>query len=202
MGDKTPDTGESGIERRNVLKGLGFGAMSAVGAGAFADNVAAQAKGEGVRLPPSGSSMIDYANLVKPGADADSPTGEFADRPDGGMDLVFQLDSPDMGGPRQETRTISYDIVFVRRENKKPVLVEDRTRSFAGTVQTTVGGEVQRREEFSTGGLQHRDSTDYWAVLTVVDYTNSELTKEVDEEGEQKGTLQTDGAIIDFSIGN
>lgn len=41
MVEKTPDTDDSGIERRDILKGLGFGAMGLAGMGATSGGVAA-----------------------------------------------------------------------------------------------------------------------------------------------------------------
>lgn len=177
MGRKTPDTDAGRTERRNVLKSLGFGAMSAVGAGAFAENVAAQNRDPDGRERPiqaaCNSGVIDFAHLVPPGEDPDNPSGSYPDVPDGGMDLIFQLDEDGM--PQDGSKPIGYQVVLVRTSNNNPVtksIEEGRTRGFAGTVHTTPGGETQRREEFSTAGLQTGEGpTRYWAVLTVVDYS-------------------------------
>lgn len=187
MGEKTPDNERSGIERRDILKGLGFGAVSAVGGSAFAGNVAAQ-DGD-----CECASMIDYAFFVPPGEDHDTDhqQNSFADTPDGGMDLVFQLDSPGM--PKGGSHSLAYQVGLVRQNqgnNPATKSVEDgRTRGFAGTVQTSPGGETQRREEFSTSGLLGaNDPTQYWAVLTVTSYSSL------------SGSVPTDSAVIPVEI--
>lgn len=191
MGEKTPDTDESGIERRNVLKGLGFGAMGLAGASAFAGSAAA-APGQFSRVGGT-DSIVDYALLVEPGADHEvssiPSSAEFADAPDGGMDLVFQLDSP--GTSKSGSHTVAYQVAFVRDNNRAATksVAEGRTRGFAGTVQTTAGGETKHREEFSTSGLQTGSgSTSYWAVLKVADYSNLD------------SSLPIDAGVIPFSV--
>ncbi|MFC7081353.1 hypothetical protein [Halorussus caseinilyticus] len=157
------------------MKGLGFGAMSAVGVSALAGNVVAQQEPDGREADIQAScnpGIIDYAHLVPPGEDPDNPSGSYADAPDGGMDLVFQLDEDGM--PENGSKPIGYQVVLVRDNNQPATksVEEGRTRGFAGTVHTTPGGETQRREEFSTSGLQTGDGpTRYWTVLTVADYS-------------------------------
>jgi hypothetical protein len=171
MTDQSADD-RSGFERRDLLKGLGFGA---VGTGLLAG----QASGR--RVQPEPTSMIDYAVLVPPGADPDEPqTDPVNDGPTAGLDLVFQLDAPGLN--KSATHTIAYALVLVDKNSKsdeKPRVVtsafeDGRTRSFAGTVRTTPGGETRRREEFSVAGLGpdnpvKDDPYHYWAVLIVSD---------------------------------
>ncbi|MFC7081352.1 hypothetical protein [Halorussus caseinilyticus] len=77
MTDKRDD--ESGVERRDLLKGLGVGA---VGSSLLAGRAAArQAQAEG-------TDLIDYAALVAPGDDPDEPKSDVQDRPDEGLPRV------------------------------------------------------------------------------------------------------------------
>lgn len=193
MGENNPDTDRSGIERRDVMKGLGFGAMGMIGAGAFAGKVAAQ-DGQFNRIGGT-DEIVDYGLLVEAGGDAElssiPDSAEFSDGPDGAMDLVFQLDSPGM--EQNGSKTIAYQVAFVRQNGDNTAatksVAEGRTRGFAGTVQTNPGGETQHREEFSTSGLQSGNgSTSYWAVLTVADYSG------IDD------SLPVDAGVIPFSV--
>lgn len=177
----------SGLERRDLLKGLGFGA---VGGSLLAGRAAGQ------NAQPATAELIDYAVLVPPGADPDTPQTDIKDTPDGGLDLVFQLDSPGMD--KSGSHTIAYEMVLVSRDEGKIVtnaFEEGRARAFAGTVQTEPGGETKRREEFSVSGLGPDTSIEtpnrYWAVLMVSDL--SELAG-------GDGTCWTDYAAELFTV--
>lgn len=176
-----------GLDRRKLLKGLGFGAM---GTGLLAGEAA------GRQAESEPSSMIDYAVLVPPGADPDEPqTRPVNDGPTAGLDLVFQLDAPEM--PKSGSRTIAYELVLVDKDSGRVVtsaFEDGRTRSFAGTVRTTPGGETRRREEFSVAGLGpdnpiEDDPNHYWAVLLISDLS-----------GLSEGVCRTDCARNEFTV--
>lgn len=176
----------AGLERRDLLKGLGFGA---VGSSLLVGQVA------GRTAQPETAELLDYAVLVPPGEDPDeSQTNPVDDLPDSGLDLVFQLDSP--GTERSESHTITYQMVLVTKDEEKVVtraFPEGRVRAFAGTVQTTPGGETRRREEFSVSGLGPDSPIEqpnhYWAVLLVSDLS-----------GLADGTPRVDCASEDFTV--
>lgn len=160
----------SGLERRDLLKGLSLGA---VGSSLLAEQAAAR------QAQPATAELIDYTALVPPGEDPDNPESDVHDLPDEGLDLVFQLDSPGM--EKSGTHTIAYEMILVSRDEGKVVtsaFEDGRARSFAGTVRTTPGGETQRREEFSVSGLGPNNPLDapnrYWAVLLVSDLSGLE----------------------------
>lgn len=175
----------SGLERRDLLKGLGFGA---VGSSLFAGRAAGQ------NTQPQSAELLDYAVLVSPGEDPDNPTSEVYDEPDEGLDLVFQLDAP--GTDRSGTHTIAYEMVLVSADEGRVVTSafdEGRARAFAGTVRTTPGGETRRREEFSVSGLgpdNPFNSNDYLAVLLISDLS----------EVANGGTCRTDCSARPFTV--
>lgn len=180
-----PDDDRGSLERRDLLKGLGFGAIGS-------SLLAGQAVGR--EAQPETASMIDFAVLVPPGADADEPQEDpVTDTPDAGLDLVFQLDAP--GLDKSGTHTIAYEIVLIKKDSGRVVtsaFEEGRTRAFAGTVRTTPGGETQRREEFSVSELGPdnpiEEPNHYWAVLLVSDL--SEIVE---------GTCRTDCERVEFT---
>src|SRR6056297_3322637 len=105
MTDERPDDSD-GLERRDLLKGLGFGTVGS-------SLLAGQAAGQNAE--PETAALLDYAVLVPPGEDPDQPQeGPVYDVPDGGLDLVFQLDAPGMD--KSGTHTIAYELVLVSQD--------------------------------------------------------------------------------------
>lgn len=171
MGDKTPDTESSGIERRDVLKGLGFGAVGLAGAGAATSATAQQ--------PSPGNVTIDYVKVVPESAEPEVNQSSYVDRPWATADLVFGLDFEGenskevLDGPIP----VGYQFVVVNQQTRQPVtesFEEGRCACFAGSVDVSPGGGTTGRKTFSLSGLgpdqPDQPANQYIAALTVTEY--------------------------------
>lgn len=154
MGEKTPDTDESGIERRNVLKGLGFGAMGLAGVGAMSSGAIAQPRNVGLTPPDE-----DLEDNRLTGSPPTIPSG---------MNTVDLVAYHGMG----DDKPIGTKLTILTRGSPPQVV----TQSFEeGTAECSTGlkgsdpsGNVEIRKNFSVETLS---SGQYVAVLTIMDYS-------------------------------
>lgn len=174
MGEKTPDTDSSGIERRDVLKGLGFGAVGLAGAGAATSATAQQGQ-----TPGAGNVTIDYVKVVPEAAEPEVNQTTYVDRPWATADLIFGLDFEGenakdvLDGPIP----VGYQFVVVDQQTRQPVTEsfdEGRCACFAGNVDVSPGGGTTGRKTFSLSGLgpdqPNQQPNQYIAALTVTEY--------------------------------
>jgi len=167
MPDERPDD-DGGFERRDVLKGLGLGALGLTGTSAVADRVAAQ------------DGMIRFAALTPPDEDVeDDSTNTFTDGFEGDYtgDLVFSLQ---LGVERSVP--LGYQISIVDRSDNNVVpgtFEAGSSRAFGGIVKSDSAGYAVQRERFDVQGLGPENPLEqpnhYWMVLTVVDYSGLSL---------------------------
>jgi hypothetical protein len=164
MGEKTPDTDGSGIERRDILKGLGFGAVGLAGVGAMSGGAAAQ--------------EFDYIAVVQPGDAPRNAQQQFEDSPEARAELVFGLELNGGLQPVDTDVTIGYQIVILSMDPRGVTtqsFEEGASLCFAGTLNTGAGGQVEVRERFSLSGLgpdAGGESRQYLATVTLTDYSS------------------------------
>jgi len=184
MPSKRPDD-EGGIERRDLIKGLGLGALAVTGTSAMADRVAAQ------------DGMISFAALTPPGEDVeDDSIDTFTDGYGGEYtgDLVFSLQL----GVEQSV-PLGYQITIVDRSDHTVVpgaFEEGSSQSFSGTVKSDSAGYAMERERINVRGLgpgMFDQPNHYWAVLTVVDYSGLSLK-------ESESNCAMDCASVPFTV--
>lgn len=174
MGEETPGSDQSGIERRDVLKGLGFGAAGLAGAGA-----ATSATAQDAQQPSPGNLAIDYVKVVPETAEPEVNQNTYVDRPWATADLVFGLNFAPQDGKNvlDGPIPIGYQFTVVHQQTRQPVtesFEEGRCMCFAGSVDIAPGGGTEGRETFSLSGLgpdqPDQSPNAYFAVLTVTDY--------------------------------
>jgi hypothetical protein len=162
MGEKTPDTDASSIERRDVLKGLGLGAMSLAGVGAMSGAVVAQASPVNVGLTPTGEDLEDDSlGGSPPQVRSDLNT----------VDLVAYMNM-NQDDPSQDP-TIGTQLTILSRQSGKVVtqaFEEGTSESTAGVKATTPSGIAEMRHTFSVENLS--SGQQYVAVLSVIDYSD------------------------------
>ncbi|WP_276300124.1 hypothetical protein [Halorussus lipolyticus] len=185
MPSERPDD-QGGIERRDLIKGLGLGALAVTGTSAMAETVAAQ------------DGMISFAALTPPGEDVEDDTiREFTDGFGGEYtgDLVFSLK---LGIERSVP--LGYQITIVDRDDNTVVpgtFEEGSSRAFGGTIKSDSAGYALERERISVEGLGPENPLEspnhYWAVLTVVDYSGLSLK-------DSESNCAMDCANVPFSV--
>lgn len=185
MPTERPDD-EGGLERRDLIKGLGLGALAVTGTSAMAETVAAQ------------DGMISFAALTPPGEDVeDDSIDTFTDGFGGEYtgDLVFGLE---LGIERSVP--LGYQITIVDRSDRTVVpgtFEEGSSRAFGGTVKSDSAGYARERERISVEGLGPENPLEppnrYWAVLTVVDYSGLSVN-------ESESQCAMDCANVPFTV--
>lgn len=187
MRNDRPDD-QGGIERRDLLKGLGLGALAATGASASAEAREVVAQG----------GLISFARFTPPGEDVEDDTiDEFTNGLRGNTtgDLVFSLK---LGVSRSVS--LGYQITIVDREDNHVVpgtFEEGSSRAFSGIVKSDSSGYARERERISVEGLGPENPLEppkrYWAVLTVVDYSGVALK-------ESESRCQMDCTSVPFTV--
>lgn len=196
MGEKTPDTDESGIERRDILKGLGFGAVGLAGVGAMSGNVAAAGSVVNVGFTPPDEDLEDdeiipsvsmaetgHEHLPGTAGTADTPTLR-PDITDGTYDLVVKtnMDTPD------KTFLVgkSYTVLSSGRSARpsppggnvkigpdlqvsKAVFEEGTMSGSTEDVMTDTDGIAEIRQNFS---VEELNSGEHIMVLTCTNYNS------------------------------
>lgn len=181
MGEKTPNADESGIERRNVLKGLGFGAMTIAGVGAMTGNVAAVGNVVNAGFTPPDEDLEDDEVTGNP-----LPTLDPA-KTDSTYDIVLKTNMGEPDGKRivgKSWTVLSRDPMQVTSE----VFEEGTADSSTEEVMADTDGMMEIRQNFSVEDLP---SGNYVLVLSGVDYTGLAEASPV-SDGVMKGTYQFD----------
>lgn len=136
---------QGGIERRDLIKGLGLGALAVTGTSAMADTVAAQ------------DGVISFAALTPPGEDVeDDSIDTFTDGFEGDYtgDLVFSLE---LGIERSVP--LGYQITIVDRDDNDVVpgtFEEGSSRAFGGIVRSDSAGYAWSASESASRGWVRR----------------------------------------------
>lgn len=199
MTSEDPDD-QGGIERRDLLMGLGLGALGFTGTSAKAETVAAQ------------DGLIDFIAFTPPGEDVEddgitrkddeTPTFTGGLGEDSTGDLVFSLQ---LGIERSVS--LGYQISIVDRFDKSVipgVFAEGNSRAFSGIVKSDSAGFARKRERINMRGLGPgvaESPNRYWAVLTVVDYSG--LSSKNDESNCKMdcGKIRFDVKPPELSVG-
>lgn len=145
MSGSDPADTAGGIDRRDLCKALGLGALGAAGFGGATSTAGAQ----------DGELEIEYLFLTTEGGD--TPQEQFVDEPGVNAEVVFGFEM-DVADP-----PIAYQLVVVRQfEDGIPQVVgfafDDATASFAGNVTPDRGGQLEHRKGVSMTGLGPTDT--------------------------------------------
>lgn len=191
MGEKAPDTDRSGIERRDILKGLGFGAMGLAGVGTMSGGAVAVHHDDivNVGFTPPGEDLED-----------DEITGTPPELNPEDTDSTFDLVAKVNMGPPSETRMIGKSWTVLsegtdQMQVTRAVFEEGTASASVGEVKADSDGMMEIRQNFSVGGLR---SGEYILVLSCVDYTDLWNQDPVDS-GTHQGTYEfniCDGEMI------
>ncbi len=170
MGEKTPDTDDSRIERRDMLKGLGFGAMALAGVGAMGGGAVAQPIPNNAGLtPPDEDLEDDRFTGDPPQIPSDANTVDF---------VVYSNIGPDRPMGSQLT-------IFTKSDTPQVVtqaFEEGTSACSGGMTGSDPSGNVEMRHNFSVENLS---SGQYVAVLALMDYQAASLNSldQLVEEG-------------------
>lgn len=178
----TNDSNSDGVDRRNLLKGIGFGAMGVAGASMMTGGAAAQETnscGSGVSvanigITPQGDDLADDRvnpdTALNPANSTEGDTSLSTTHPV--YDLVFFVDL----GATDSTVPVGYHLTVLESgESPKAVpevFEEGSARCFSGNVRTEATSIVEMRDTFSVEMLDGPNNTQssYQAVVTITNY--------------------------------
>jgi len=196
MGEKTPDTDASSIERRDVLKGLGLGAMSLAGVGAMSGAAAAAPVVNAGFTPPDEDLEDDEITGSPPTLDPAQTDSTY--------DIVLKTN---MGTPDVETVVGKSWTVLPKGSDRmrvtKEVFEEGTVKSSAEEVKADTDGMMEIRENISVEDL---NSGEYVLFLSGIDYSGLQGASMVTSEGDpMRGAYDFDacesGAITTVAHG-
>lgn len=181
MGEKTPDSGQSGIERRDILKGLGFGAMGLAGVGAMSGGAAATSHVNVGFTPPDEDLEDDEINGAPPTLDPSATDSTY--------DLVIKAP---MGAPDSKHLVgKSWTVVTKgpeRMQVTKEVFEEGTVDASTEEVMADTDGMMEIRQNFSVEDL----SGDHILVLSAVNYSELMESGMQEDEGINQGVYNFD----------
>lgn len=180
MGEKTPNTGDSGIERRDILKGLGFGAMGLAGVGAMTGSAAAAGNVVNVGFtPPDEDLEDDEINGAPPELDPAQTDSTY--------DIVLKTN---MGTPDVETVIGKSWAVLSKGDDRmrvtKEVFEEGTVKGSIEEVKADTDGMMEIRQNFSVEDL---NSGEYVLFLSCINFSDLQGAGMVEAEGDpMRGT--------------
>lgn len=193
MSSDEPTETPGGIDRRDLFKALGVGALGAAGFGGAAGSSLAQQQG----------IEIEYLFVTPQGGD--EPQQQFPADPGTNADIVFGIELDVRDPP------IAYQLVVVRvPQEGLPEVVghafDESTECFAGNLTADRGGQLERREGFSVVGLGPLTAEDaplrYRVVLVVTNIATGNValkTTDFQVGGQPAGNV-TEGNVTGDNV--